>query len=73
MVPQHFLVIHYCPLEHMVADVQTAPRPYDPYPVLEPSSKIIYGETYAASRLHGPQAVGPLRCVRTRSSERGGM
>ena len=56
----------------MVADVQTAPRPY---PVLGPFSKIIYGETltYAAVRLHGPQAVGPLRSARTRSSERGGV
>lgn len=70
MVSQHFLVIHYCPREHMVADVQTAPRPF---PVLEPFSKIIYGEVCAAVRLPGQQDVGPLRSERTRSSERGGV
>ena len=69
MVSQRFLVIHYCLRVHMVADVQTAPRPL---PVLEPFSKIIYGEARAAVRLPGQQDVGPLRSVRTRYSERGG-
>ena len=70
MVSQHFLVIHYCPREHMIADVQTAPRPF---PVLDAFSKIIYGEVFAAVRLHGQQDYGPLRSKRTRSSERGGV
>ena len=70
MVSQHFLVIHYCPREHMIADVQTAPRPF---PVLDAFSKIIYGEVFAALRLHGQQDFGPLRSARTRSSERGGV
>jgi hypothetical protein len=70
MVSQHFLVIHYCPREHMIADVQTAPRPF---PVLDAFSKIIYGEVFAAVRLHGQQDFGPLRSERTRSSERGGV
>jgi hypothetical protein len=47
MVSQH-LIIRYCPREHMFADMQTAPRPH---PVLEPFSKIIYGEVCAAVRL----------------------
>ena len=42
----------------MVADVQTAPRPF---PVLEPFSKIIYGEVCAAVRLPGQQDLGPLK------------
>jgi hypothetical protein len=40
-VQRHMLVIHYCPREHQLADVQTAPRAY---PVFERFSKIIYGE-----------------------------
>ena len=54
----------------MAADVQTAPGPL---PVLEPFSKIIYGEVCAAVRLPGQQDVVPWRSVRTHSSDRGGV